>query len=81
MSDVRTNISLVDGYIGLMRNLSTDDKLDLISRLTASVKKDLIRKRSSFKKAYGAFDSSKSAEQIIDEIRGSRISNRQIESF
>lgn len=73
--------SIVDGYVGLLDNLSTDNKLDLISKLTVSVKTGLTNKKSSFKKAFGAFDSKKSAEEIIKEIRSSRVSTRQIEAF
>ena len=73
--------TIVNGYVGLLDNLSTLNKLDLISKLTASVKIDLTNKKSSFKKAFGAFDSKMSAEEIIEEIRNSRISTRQIESF
>lgn len=81
MKATEVNATIVDGYVGLLDNLSTDNKLDLISKLTASVKTDLTNKKSSFKKAFGAFDSKKSAEEIIEEIRNSRISTRQIESF
>jgi len=75
------NTTIVDGYVGLLDNLSTNNKLDLISKLTASVKTDLTNKKSSFKKAFGAFDSKKSAEEIIEEIRNSRVSTRQTETF
>jgi hypothetical protein len=75
------NKTLVDGYIALLSNLSPNDKLDLISKLTVSVKTDLAKKKSSFNKAFGAFESEKTAEEIIDEIRSSRTFNRQIESF
>ena len=75
------NSTIVDGYAGLLDNMSSNNKLDLITKLTASVKTDLINKKSSFKKAFGAFDSKKSAEEIIEEIRNSRVSTRQIESF
>jgi hypothetical protein len=75
------NSSIVDGYVGLLDNLSSGDKLDLISKLTASVKTDLTNRKSTFKKAFGAFASKKTAEQIIEEIRNSRVSTRQIESF
>ena len=75
------NTTIVDGYLGLLDNLSANNKLDLISKLTASVKTDLTNKKSSFKKAFGAFVSSKSAEEIIEEIRNSRVSTRKIESF
>ena len=81
MRAAENNSTIVDGYVGLLDNLSTTNKLDLISKLTASVKTDLTNKKSSFKKAFGAFDSKKSAEDIIEEIRNSRVSTRQIESF
>lgn len=73
------NTTIVEGYIGLLDNLSANDKLDLISKLTTSVKTDLTNKKSSFRKAFGAFKSKKTAEQIIGEIRNSRVSTRQIE--
>lgn len=75
------NNTIVDGYSGLLSNLNIANKLDLILRLTASVKTDLNSKKLSFKKSFGAFDSIKSAQKIIDEIRNSRVSTRQIESF
>jgi len=81
MKTLEINSTIVEGYVGLLDNLSTNNKLDLISKLTASVKTDLSNKKSSFKKAFGAFDSEKSAEKIIEEIRNSRVSTRQIESF
>lgn len=81
MRTVETNSTIVDGYVGLLDNLSTNSKLDLIAKLSASVKTDLTNKKSSFKKAFGAFDSTKSAEEIIEEIRSSRVSTRQIESL
>lgn len=81
MGTSEINTTIVDGYVGLFDNLSTSNELDLISKLTASVKTDLTNKKSSFKKSFGAFDSKKTAEEIIDEIRNSRVSTRQIESF
>jgi hypothetical protein len=81
MKIAEINTTIEDGYVGLLDNLSTNNKLDLISKLTASVKTDLTHKKSSIKKAFGAFDSKKTAEEIIDEIRNSRVSTRKIESF
>ncbi|MCF0061666.1 hypothetical protein MUK70_20725 [Dyadobacter chenwenxiniae] len=75
------NSTIVDGYVDLLENLSLDEKLDLISKLSESVKSDQQRKKSLFKEAFGAFESSKSAEEIIDDIRSSRVSTRQTESF
>lgn len=81
MRTTEKDTTLVDGYVGLLDNLSTSNKLDLISRLTASVKTDLSKKKSSFRKSFGAFESEKSAEEIIDEIHSSRVFKRQTETF
>jgi len=81
MTSEEINTTILDGYIGLLENLSPDNKLDLISKLTASVKTDLGNKKSTFKKSFGAFVSEKTAEEIIEEIRNSRMFTREIESF
>lgn len=81
MKTTEINTTIVDAYVGLLDNLSTNNKLDLITKLTASIKTDLTKKESSFKKAFGAFESSTTAEEIIDEIRKSRIFTRKIEAF
>ena len=81
MGTTKINTTIIDGYVGLLDNLSASNKLDLITKLTASVKTDLRNKKSTFKKAFGAFESKKSAEEIIEEIRKSRVSTRKVESF
>lgn len=81
MRTTEINTTIIDGYIELLDNLSPDNKLELISKLTNSVEADLSNKKASFKRAFGAFESSKSAEEIIEEICSSRVFNRQIESF
>ena len=45
MKTTEINTTIVDGYAGLLDNLSPDNKLDLISKLTASVKTDLTKKK------------------------------------
>ena len=81
MKAVDINNTIIDGYIRLLDNLSPNNKLDLISKLTLSVKSDIAEKKKSFYKAFGAWDSKQSAEQIIKEIRNSRTFNRQIEEL
>ena len=81
MTSEEINTTILDGYIGLLENLSPDNKLDLISKLTASVKTDFGNKKSTFKKSFGAFVSEKTAEEIIEEIRNSRMFTREIEPF
>jgi hypothetical protein len=81
MTSTETNTTIINGYVELLDNLSPDNKLDLISKLTASVKMDLGNRKSSFKKSFGAFVSEKTAEEIIEEIRNSRLFTREIEPF
>lgn len=81
MKGADINRTIIDSYLLLLDNLSPSSKLDLIARLTASVKSDLDGKKSNFQKAFGAFQSDKDADEIIDEIRNSRTFTRQIEGF
>lgn len=75
------NTVLIDGYIRLLENLSPSSKLDLISKLTLSVKLDITKRKRNFYKSFGALDSKKSADQIVSEIRSSRKFTRQIEEI
>lgn len=75
------NITLIEGYLRLLDNLSASNKLDLISKLTLSVKTDIADRKNSFYKAFGAWESKQSADEIIKDIRNSRTFNRQMEQF
>ncbi|MGL5891094.1 MAG: hypothetical protein ACRC3B_14490 [Bacteroidia bacterium] len=81
MKSLDINTALIDGYLKLLDNLSPSNKLDLISKLTLSVKTDLNDKKTQFYSAFGAWDKKESAEYIIDSIKKSRTFNRQSESF
>jgi hypothetical protein len=81
MKAIDINNRLVDTYLELLKNLDPNVKLDLINKLSISVKTDLNRKKSSFDKSFGAWDKEEDAEKIINEIRGSRNFNRIIESL
>ena len=81
MRTAKLNNNIIEGYLSLLNNLSQSNKLKLISRLNESVKTDVPDKKSSFKKAFGALESNQTAEEIIDEIKKSRLFNREIESF
>ena len=81
MNSADVNTTIIEGYLGLLGNLSPSSKLDLISRHSASRKSDMTDKQSSFQRAFGAFETDKSADEIIEEIRSSRTFTRQIEEF
>lgn len=81
MKVAEMNTTVIDSYFGLLDKLTSTSKLDIISKLTASIKNDTMTKKTRFKQAFGAFESNKSAEEIILEIRNSRVSSRKVEPF
>lgn len=81
MKTANLNSKLIDGYLELLKNLDPGSKLDLISKLTKSVKSDLKEKRNAFEKAFGAWDQSESADKITNEIRANRSFVRIIEEL
>jgi len=81
MKTIDINTTLIDGYLQLLDNLSPSNKLDLISKLTLSVKTDIIKKKKSFYEAFGSWKSNQTADQIIGDIRDSRTFTRHIEQF
>jgi len=81
MEATTKNTTVIDGYLELLSGLSTSHKLDLIAKLSNLVRRDLTDEKSSFKKSFGALDTEKTAEEIIAEIRNSRVSMRKIEPF
>lgn len=81
MKGIDINNTLVEGYLQLLENLSPSNKLDLISKLTLSIKKEKDSKNKSFYKAFGAWESKQSADEIISNIRKNRTFTRTIEKF
>jgi hypothetical protein len=74
------NIRLADSYLALLKNMSADMRLELIAKLSASLK-STVSKKQTVDYYNGIWKSEESAEEIIESIRQSRVSTRQIESF
>jgi hypothetical protein len=81
MRTTNLNINVIDNYFGLLKNLSIDNKLELISKLSNSMKSSKKEESSSLSSLYGAFKSKKSADELIKDIRESRTFNRKREEF
>jgi hypothetical protein len=71
--------SILNSYWGLIKTLHTSWKLDLIEKLTQSIRQNLKTSPNTMKQAFGAWQSDESAEQIIQDLRESRNTHRQIE--
>jgi hypothetical protein len=80
---MKTNeVNIADNFFGMLKNLSADVKLELISKISESMKGTKAEvKDNSWKKLYGSFESNQSAEEIIESIRSSRNTNRDIEEL
>ena len=75
-------IDIAENIFRMVKNLSADVKLELISKITDSLKEPKKETMDdSWKKLFGALESEESAEEIIEEIRASRYTNRQIEDL
>lgn len=74
-----TTISSADYYLGVLRNLSADSKLDLIARLSQSLRQPVPAPASELAALFGAYQSDETADEIIAAIRNSRVSIREIE--
>ena len=67
-----TDKHIVETYSGLFEGLSSLSKLELIENLSKSLKAERKSKENTFYKSFGAFASTKSAEEITKEIKSSR---------
>jgi hypothetical protein len=69
---------LVESYYYLIRNLTDDEKIELIARISNSMMQDRKKKKEEKTKeeilveTYGSFVSEKTADELIDEIYNSR---------
>ena len=74
-----TEKNIIENYIGLFENLNSMSKLELIEKLTKSLKSEVKSKESNFYKSFGAFSTEKSSDEIISEIKTSRkFKNKEI---
>lgn len=79
MNTIAAN-KMVDIYYRLLRYWDTDSKKDLINRLTESInlKSEV---HSDFSSCFGAWEDSRSAEEIAKEIKADRLNQKDVEGF
>jgi hypothetical protein len=75
------NANILDNYMAFLETLSPGAKLDLIYKLTQSLKSEIKPKENLFKSSFGAWVGNESAEDLMKDIRESRTFNRQIEGL
>ena len=80
MKAININTSLVDNYYAILKSLSPNNKLELISRLSNSMK--ITQKENdeiSLDALYGSWDSDNTADDIIAELKSARSFTRKQE--
>ena len=60
-----TEKNIINNYFGLFESLNSVSKLELIEKLTKSLKIETKSKQVNFFKSFGAFSDEKSSDEII----------------
>jgi hypothetical protein len=76
-ADLKFNV--IDSYLGLLKSLSLENRLELISKLSDSLKSSKKSKDKPLSDLYGAFKTTKSADEIIADLKKSRNFDRKTE--
>ena len=67
-----TDKNIIENYFGLFESLNSMSKLELIEKLTKSLKAEAKNKENNFYKSFGAFSTEKTSDEINIEIKASR---------
>ena len=81
MKAANLKFNLINNYLGLLQNLSPDNKRELISKLSDSLNSSKKVSDKSVGGLYGAFISKESADELIADLKASRNFNRKTEEF
>jgi len=66
------NSALVDSYYTLLKSLSPNNKLELIAKLSKSMKTTKKVKDESWKSLFGALEIDQSADEFVEELKKDR---------
>ncbi len=82
MKTADLNKSLIDSYYTLLKSLSPNNKLELIARLSKSMKTTKkIEKEVPLESLYGSWESSQTADELIAELKAARNFSRKREEL
>ncbi len=71
---------LVERYFRLMQNWDNESKKSLIIKLTQSIDSES-KNLNDFSNCFGAWEDSRTADEIIKDLKADRFDNRDIEEF
>ena len=77
----KANTDILDTYWGLIKTLNSSMRAILLERLQNSQEKAETQKRNARQRAFDSWQSHESAEELIQQLRNSRSTNRELESL
>jgi len=82
MKTADLNTHLIDSYYTVLKNLSPNNKLELIARLSKSMKTTKNKKNEmSLESLYGSWISDETADELISELKADRNFTRNREEL
>ncbi len=72
---------MVDNYFYFIRTLSPQMQLELVERISHSLKDNIAQKGKTLKHLFGAWKGTETDEELVTEIRKARKLNRKLESL
>ena len=79
-----TNLSVTDMYMSMLSSLSNDEKLDLITKLSESIRKNKSnpkRTKELFSRFNEDWGGNRTPEEIAEDLRNSRVFTREVEEW
>lgn len=77
MKTMNINTRLIDSYFSLLKGLSPNNKLELISKLSESMKTTKKKKDVSWKSLFGALELDQSADDFVEDLKRDRKFSRR----
>ncbi|MEO6832306.1 MAG: hypothetical protein ABI378_07865 [Chitinophagaceae bacterium] len=77
MNTADVNTALIDSYFSLLKSLSPNNKLELIARLSKSMKSTKKQKDNSWKALFGALAIDQSADEFVEDLKKDRKFSRK----
>ncbi len=81
MASITLNNSSLKRYIDLFKNIDLKSKKKIIVGLTESINETNISPSNNLSSLFGAWEDNRDSDEIINDIKSSRVNNRDIEKF
>lgn len=81
MATITLNNSSLKKYLNLLRNLDLRSKKKIVQELSDAIKNSGKDNGSDFFSLFGAWEDDRNTDEIIKDIKSSRVNSRDIENF